>query len=242
MLTQEMIMTARDIASKLDIPERFGCDNDGEMEDGFLESQLDQFYTGNYYLTNGISKAAIVFEDLPFVLKIPFNGHWVYDYYYNEELDDYEEIEEPRFDYFYCARAFDSSDYCWNELDKVELAKDRGYGELLADMASVYVDGNGRHFYIQEKVMPLHEATPFVTKPSNDSMKKAQSMDSIYNSCNVEWRASVIEHYGENFWISFVNWNECGDRGYLEDMHGANYGYRYDGTPVLFDVAGYRDD
>ena len=242
MLTLDMVETAREIASKLDIPECFGCDNDGELEDGFLESQLDQFYTGNYSINNGISKVAIIFYDLPFVLKIPFNGHWEYDYEYDAEHDEWYDTEEPRFNYFYCARAYDSSDYCWNELDKVELAQDRGYGELLADMADVYTDSNGRHFYIQEKVLPLHEASSVVSKPSNDSLKKAQSMDSIYNSCNVEWRASVIEHYGEQFWISFVNWNESGDLGYLEDMHGGNYGYRYDGTPVLFDVAGYRDD
>jgi len=242
MLTQEMVMTARDIVSKLDIPECFGCDSDGDIELDFLESQIDAVYSGNYHIENGISKMAIVFYDLPFVIKIPFNGHWQYDYAYNEETDEWEDIEEPYFNYFCRAYAYDMSDYCWNELDKVELAQERGYGELLADMISVYVDGNGRHFYIQEKVRPFHEARPFISKPSNDSLRKAQSLDKQYSSCNVEWRASVIEHYGEQFWISFVNWNDSGELGYLDDMHGGNYGFRYDGTPVLFDVAGYRDD
>lgn len=244
MITKEMIEQAREIVEKLDLPEEFGVDESGDMDDqaiSLLTDRLEYLRIRNFNVMNGISKAVIVLDDYPFVIKIPFNGNWHYEYDYDEHNDEwFTNEEETVFTWFTHACAPDTSDYCWNEYDKIKMAQDRGYGDLFPDMAQIFEDDYGRHFYIQEKVR-VFSYFDKKNPPSADSRKRAESMEPKYSACNVNWRASVIDFYGENFWISFVNWNDHGCFGYLDDMHSSNYGYRFDGTPVLIDVSGFRD-
>lgn len=238
MFSKEIIEQARAIVAQLHVPEKFGCDQDSEFDSCDLQNQLALINMGNFYIENGITKAVIIFDNLPYVIKIPFNGTWDYDYDYDEENDEWIECDAI-FTYFNCARAFDTSDYCWNECDKIKMAQERGYGELFPDMEQIWEDEHGRHFYIQEKVQTSREGMS--KEVSENSKARAESLDKQYKFCNNDWRASVIECYSEALWISFVNWNDSGFLGYLEDMHSSNYGYRFDGTPVLIDVAGFRD-
>lgn len=244
MITNEMIEQAREIVRKLEIPARFGVNEDCDCDAEDIINLRDQIYDlgflnfGDYQVENGISKAVIIFDNLPFVIKIPFNGTWHYEYDYDEANDEWIEADRDFYS-FCCARAYDTSDYCWNEYDKIKMAQERGYGQLFPDMEQIWEDKNGRHFYIQEKVQTSRRGSS--KEVSENSKARAKSMDTQYKICNDTWRASVIEFYSEALWISFVNWNDAGVLGYLDDMHGSNYGYRFDGTPVLIDVAGFRD-
>lgn len=238
MFSKEIIEQARAIAEQLYVPEKFGCDQNCEFDSCDLYEQLARLNMGNFHIENGITKAVIIFDNLPYVIKIPFNGMWNYEYDYDEENDEYIE-SDASFIYFNHARALDTSDYCWNELDKIVKAYDYGYGCFFPETVVVY-ENNGRRFYIQEKVRPAYERN-FTPTTSKDSRDKAASLTDKYRICNEDWRAAVIESYGEAILISFVNWNDAGTLGYLEDMHNANYGYRFDGTPVMFDVSGFRD-
>lgn len=237
MFSKEIIEQARAIVAQLHIPEKFGCDQDSEFDSCDLQNQLACLVMGNFHIENGITKAVIIFDNLPYVIKIPFNGTWDYDYDYDEENDEWVE-RDAIFTYFNCARAFDTSDYCWNELDKIVMAYKRGYGCFFPKTAVIFA--NGQRFYIQEKVQVACERR-FTPTTSKDSRDKAASLTGEYRICNEDWRAAAIESYGEAILISFVNWNDAGMLGYLDDMHNANYGYRFDGTPVMFDVSGFRD-
>ena len=238
MFSKEIIEQARAIAEQLYVPEKFGCDQNCEFDSRDLYDQLARLNMGSFHIENGITKAVIIFDSLPYVIKIPFNGMWNCEYDYDEETDEYIECD-AYFIYFSHARALDISDYCWNELDKVIMAHDCGYGCFLPDTAVVY-ENNGQRFYIQEKVRPVceHSFTPTTSKDSRD---RAASLTDEYRICNEDWRAAAIESYGEAILVSFIDWNDAGALGYLDDMHSGNYGYRFDGTPVLFDVSGFRD-
>lgn len=238
MFSKEIIEQARAIAEQLYVPEKFGCDEDCEFDSRDLYEQLARLNMGSFHIENGITKAVIIFDNLPYVIKIPFNGMWNYEYDYDEETDEYIE-SDASFIYFNHARTLDTSDYCWNELDKIVKAYDCGYGCFFPETAVVY-ENNGWRFYIQEKVRPACERN-FTPTTSKDSRDRAANLAIGYRICNEDWRAAAIESYGEAILISFVNWNDAGTLGYLEDMHNANYGYRFDGTPVMFDVSGFRD-
>lgn len=238
MFSKEIIEQARAIAEQLYVPEKFGCDQNCEFDSCDLYDQLARLNMGSFHIENGITKAVIIFDSLPYVIKIPFNGMWEYDYDYDEENDEYIE-SDASFIYFNHARALDTSDYCWNELDKIVKAYDYGYGCFFPETAVVY-ENNGWRFYIQEKVRPACERN-FTPTTSKDSRDKAANLMSWYRICSEDWRAAAIESYGEAILISFIDWNYAGALGYLDDMHNGNYGYRFDGTPVLFDVSGFRD-
>lgn len=238
MFTNGMITLARNLVQQLDIPEEFGCDQDsGEFDDVLLYDQLYKLLPGQFEIDNGISKAVIMVQDMPFVIKIPFNGmHWR-DYEYNEEEDDYEEVDHQ----FYPFRVHE--DYCDFEMELVETAQERGFEQFVLDTICIYEDKHGRKYYMQERAVPsrrYYGKTP--TAISEHSYEVAASMSKGYCRCDENWRAAVVEYYGEAMWITFVDWNAMNGLGILDDMHGGNYGYREDGTPVLIDISGFDDN
>lgn len=82
----------------------------------------------------------------------------------------------------------------------------------------------------------------FHPTPSENSLTRAKNLDSDYRYCDMDWRAMVIELYGEDFLRSFIDWYRNDNSNHiLDDMHGGNYGYRMDGAPIILDCAGFRD-
>ena len=237
MFSEKEISIAREIAQSINLPVHFGPDeSDGYYEPSTIYRQLISFEEkyGEIDMRNGISKLTIIFSKLPFVIKIPFNGLWYYDEVYNEETEEYEEGEN-NFCYFTCARSTYNDDYCEMEMDTLNDMIHFGYGALAAEEICIG-EINYHNFYIQEKV---RTGSSPKSKPSEDSLKRAENMDNYYRICSNEWRAVVIELYGEDYWTRFVDWAASNCGWVLDDMHGGNYGYRMDGTPVMFDVSGF---
>ena len=58
---------------------------------------------------------------------------------------------------------------------------------------------------------------------------------------NDEWRAAIVECYGEEFWANFIEWDKVNDMDMLTDMRYDNYGYDMSGRPIILDVSGFRD-
>lgn len=238
MLTQTDFVCATEIIDGLNIPEQFGVNESSDAFDEYdLELQLRDINIGSFSIDNGVSKAVVIPNNFNFVIKIPFNGIKYYQWDYAEGYG--EEYFEP----FQYADAPDCSDYCWDELIKIEQAYEAGFGCLFPQTAFVK-EHNGKRFYIQEKVCTYSQAcrsgeTPAV---SENSRNKAKDMDYHYSPCHVEWRAAVIEFYGEEFWKNFVNWDDANCVGILIDMHSNNYGYTTDGRPVILDASGFRED
>lgn len=232
---------AKEIVSRLDIPEDFGMDEQSDMiwQDGLIESQLNGDF-GSYSVDNGVSKAVIIFDYLPFVIKIPMWGMWYYHEDYDEENDEYY-YSESEFGYFYCGSENNSKDYCLKEFERIQAMIEAGFGKLVPETEWVCADAAGRNFYMQEKVIPYRSHVSKTT-PSDASLEKAKNQECKYCSCSADWRAMVIDCYGEQFWKDFVDWDSENEMYILSDMHSGNYGYRNDGSPVLLDIGGFDDN
>lgn len=239
MFSDDDILVAQKIAQVIKLPEQLGaCSDGGYFDCASVAEQVKSFEEeyGRCNVYNGISKVVIVFEKLPFVIKIPFNGIWYYDYIYHEDTDEYEEAEES-FERFYCADSEYHDDYCEAEVNTIKMIQHFGFGSLVADEICIGNFGC-RNYYIQEKVKSSFSCD---AKPSNDSLNRAEKIDNYYQFCSATWRAFVFDTYGEDFWKSFIDWAMKENISGIQDMHSGNYGYRFDGTPVMFDISGYDD-
>ena len=212
-------------------------EQDSYFDPEYIYAELRRTGATNYIVENGVSKAVIIFDDYDFVIKTPINGMWYYpEPEYNEEEDAEEELEypDPIFDTFTGAEADDSSDYCWDEVKKIEWAYCCGF-EALFPQTAFLVEVNNRRYYIQEKVQTVREYKP---KVSEESRTRAENMDDQYCHGSKEWRAAIIENYGEDFWIRFCEWDR--QVGTMSDMHSGNYGYSMDGKPIILDASGFN--
>lgn len=230
MLTCLDFDSAIEIINKLSIPNHFDPDEGGDLigaqiEDIGLKARIEQ----------GVSKLVIIPTDYNYVIKIPFNGF--FDYVWNDEAGecDYDNLV---FYYYLNACAPDTSDYCWDELIRINKAYDAGFEKLFPATAFVK-EINGHRFYIQEKVRVARDFKP--TGISENSRQKAETLTNYYKNCDDTWRAAVIEYYGEIYWKSFCDWNYINCIDMLSDMHSSNYGYDMNGYPVILDVSGFRD-
>lgn len=221
-------------AQHLHIPDDFGDADDGieSLDVDYLARDLVNAGCPSFHLFHGVSKAVIEIEELPFVIKIPFNGMWYYDW----EKDD---GESNIFSDFYYACESDPSNYCQDELEQTQLIKETRYDQIVPEMQFL-VEVCGRPVYIQEKVKPFEEGVG-LSKPSKNSMEVAKSFSRTYKIADPKWLAAIVEFYGEDYWPKFCSWVWSSGNEILEDLHKGNYGYRYDGTPVIFDISGFRD-
>ena len=195
---------------------------------------------GDFEIANGATKGVLIFDDLPFVIKFPFLGLRYFDQgKYDAEEDDYYVFEE-----FHGADCEEHNNYCQCELERADAIVEAGFGEFVAKTELLYVNEFGFKFYIQEKVTTYakyYDSNLQLRQPSEESRKKSASLDRIYQYCTEDWRAFAIESYGEEKWIQFIDWVKSTKPEILSDMHGGNFGYRFDGTPVFLDISGYDD-
>ena len=237
MFTDKDYTIAKTLALNIDIPDDFGTYEDSD------ELYTDSIYHGcgevkelnnEYEVQNGISKVVIVPALFHWVMKIPLNGRWVS--VWNSE-DEYDDECEYTFDSFMWADAPDDSDYCWDEMLKINAATKAGFGALFP-CTELVAERSGKRYYIQEKVNPFYD---FKSTSTPASIARAKEMDDNYKFCATEWRAAVIDYYGEEFWMNFVSWDNRQNSHILNDMHSGNYGFRDDGSPVIFDASGFND-
>ena len=213
------------IVRDLEIPEQFGLrDYDNSEVEYAIAGQLPDCVKAS--VESGLSKVVIVPQNLPFVIKIPFNGQFLWD----------DEDEECFFPY-HEARSDCSYDYCARELELIERAEYFGWG-FMVPHAEYLTQVCGRPVYIQEKVRCGARG-----QTSENSLERARQMDRYYKYGPEEWRAAVIEKYGEPIWRSFVDWccSAPEDYNMLDDLHRSNVGIAYDGRPVILDVGGFSD-
>ena len=233
MFTDNDYAIAKSLALNIYLPDNYGVDDDGaSLDDELIRYECHEAGFHNFSIDYGVSKVVVIPENYNWVLKTPLKGKEYYSYD-EEEEEDYISFE------FYCnADAPDSSDYCWDELLRIQEAQQAGFGKLFP-VTEFLCKNNDRRYYLQEKVHPANSG--FKTNPSKESVTRARKMDAQFKYCSSEWRAAVIEYYGYDFWINFVNWDEKQCSRILTDMHHGNYGYRDDGSPVILDASGFDD-
>ena len=228
MFKVEDIERARKIVSVIELPNCFGED---EYTQEIIEDQIRDIVGSDFYVATGVSKAVIVVSDLPFVIKIPFNGTWE-DNYEEDEEDSYHDY--PEFCFFEDGSEYNPDNYCEDEYEKTIHVEEAGFGVLVPEMEYL-CDVNGRGVYIQEKVTPLDESRRL--HPSHDSLRKAEKYALSFRK---EWIGLVIDTYGQGYWDRFLEWATAHEPSVISDMHSSNYGINKDGRPVMFDICGFR--
>ena len=223
---------AREIVREIDLPHDFGIDVDDDFYTDDIADQISDIIKGDFYVTNGVSKLVIVPDELPFVIKIPFNGRYVYSDY-DEESEDYDTC----FCYFMMAESeISEDDYCAKELELTARIKEEGFGEFVPDM--MYLGRCcGHNVYIQEKAKPMSECSKTI-HPTEDSLNKSKQISAPFNNA---WAALAIDIYGEDSYNSFLKWARKNEPDVLSDMHTGNYGIDMNGNPILLDICGFRD-
>jgi hypothetical protein len=226
----EDIIKARRIVSQLKIPSQFGTDED--MDTFELENQLNDIMDEDFFVSCGVSKAVIIIDDLPFVIKIPFNGRWLAEWI--DEAGEYD-YDHKWFCEFSHAETGKYDDYCADELTHIIDIQEEGFGCFVPDMMYLCTVC-GFDIYVQEKVEPLSETKQKII-PSFESVEKARKSgywDTI-------WAAKAIDMYGFDFFEKFMKWMNKNCAGVVADLHYGNYGYDVGGRPVILDVSGFFD-
>lgn len=239
MFSDKDYAVAKTLALNIDVPDDYGPEDDGDYlyTDCIYEGARNTADLGNFGVENGISKVVVIPDDYNWVVKIPLNGRWIRNYDFEPQEGEEDEDDTYCFDSYCWANAPDDSDYCWDEMLKIQDAEKAGFGKLFPH-TELLEERSGKRYYIQERANPSYG---FDSHSSADSLKKAEEMDPSLKFCSKTWRAAVIEQYGEDFWVRFCEWNKEHNGSLLTDMHSANYGYRDDGSPVIFDVSGFND-
>lgn len=231
------IRVAKEIVSHLHLPDEFGTSEyqDTEEVENMVYMQLKDVIDGDFDIRCGVSKLVIVLDEYSFVIKIPFNGQF-------ESWEDDDGVEHEDFREFEMACDDEPDDYCYDELEKITAIKQNGFGDFAPEMEYL-TQVDGFSIYIQEKVKTFECIT------STEAMRKrAKEENSDYHYGPLDWRALIMDFYGENYWERFVDWcksyfghtlfHPC---EVLTDLHSGNVGVRYDGRPVILDLSGYRD-
>ena len=224
------IERAREILEYLTLPGEFGVDADDDFYVEDIEEQIDGVINGHFVVTNGITKMVIIPDELPFVIKIPFNGRHIYDYYDEDEC-------EVEFIYFTMAESeVSDEDYCARELELTTRIKEEGFGEFVPDM--MYIGRCcGHNVYIQERVKPMSECAKAL-HPTEDSLNKSKKISAPFIDV---WAALAIDAYGEDEYYAFLDWARSYEPEVLSDMHNGNYGVDKNGNPIILDICGFRD-
>jgi hypothetical protein len=214
-------MTINDILY-LDIPANFGTDENYEItgEISYVMDQLDDTVKTAW----GVSQFVIISNDWEEVIKIPFAG----GYFYYDDDDEDADFEEW------------NKDYCQYSLDLYNKACTEKIDPIFAKMRFVGTAINGAKIYAQEKIMIDHASSKI--EYSEDSLNKVKNKQKNrvagwgrFKRC---WLAAAIDCYGEEVVNNFIKF--CYDND-ISDTHEYNYGYRKDGSPVIFDYGSFDE-
>ena len=228
-----------EIKDELYIYGNFGCLYEEDIEYGeAIDTLWDELHNfTNISIFRGVSKAAIISENSSYILKIPFNGEYVYDY----DEDDNEDESEVFKNFYYANNSKNNWDYCRLELENYKEAEAAGLECFFARTLEYGTTSNGYPVYIQEKVVPSYDIWEEKIEFNSDFLSYISNnrhlLKVVYDT---EWVASAIYYYGLEKFFQLLNFAE--NHAYMfSDLHDANYGYRLNGEPVILDFAGWFD-
>lgn len=206
------------------------------LDDIFYWVDKDGFY--DLVTDRGASKFVINDNISPFVVKIPFVGSCesAYDSELEEYTDDYEYYD------FCGANDSDGWDYCKDEVNKYKIAAEAGFGEFFPFTALATVNKHGIPIYISERVN-TNWATGSVSEASKTKAKTLSTYKRDDFNCtfiNETFVAKCIDYYGYKRTEEFITWLHTQPE-IVEDLHGGNFGQRFNGGPVILDFSGFRN-
>lgn len=203
---------------------------DGDDMDLFLSS-IDRRKVPSFDFESGASKLVIIPDDRDYVIKIPFNGgyqwDWDNDRYFFEPFNGADDDG-------------DGNDYCAAEMKLYDRAVEEGYAEFF--VAVEYAgDINGYPIYTQKRVKDFCK---YISDEEQKSYSSATSRTSL-NSTHIGrlpyyWAAACLTVFEEdlqkfNAFIDFLRRTDI-----IKDLHTGNLGF-LNNKPVIVDYGGWYD-
>jgi hypothetical protein len=185
-------------------------------------------YKKPFDYATGATKGVLIFEQLGFVIKIPFccNSE---DCEYNSAYGEYECC------YFTGADTDNGWDYCEAEANKYERAKEEGLAQCFAKTKKIG-DIDGYPIYMQE----LADIYKSIDYQSSHTEEDSRQVSSICNSnnfymFNIEWLSDAFHYYGEKMFHKLLEFIRTLG---INDLHDGNIGY-IGNRPVLVDYSSF---
>ena len=211
----------------LHIADHFGCNSDDpELSIPNVEEIAEQFQ-GDYAW--GASKFVIIPAEGEYVIKIPFTGEFFWDE--DEETGE----EKLGFDYFYKNR-----NYCQIEADRYAELENTKIAPFFAETRLLGYAKTGQGVYIQEKIKTTYRQSENIEPIDDDSREAINNIKKSSGHYSLPfddgWVAIAIKWYGEEATtelIQYADENIC-------DLHWDNYGFRFDGSPVIHDFSDFH--
>ena len=165
----------------------------------------------NCWRASGAFKECLIFPDMDFVLKIPFEF-----------------------------RENSKKDNAWyDEIETYQSAKEAGVEKVFLETWFIGYLANGRPVYGQAKAdytsssLPENKKKKYerITRTVTENMRSKVIRGMYDHSVNRLWVEMFISLYGKNFARKFEAWTK---ETHLTDFHDGNIGYRKD-KPIILD-------
>ena len=185
-------------------------------------------YKKPFDYATGATKGVLIFEQLGFVIKIPFCRNSE-DCEYNSAYGEYECC------YFTGADTDNGWDYCEAEANKYERAEEEGLAQCFAKTKKIG-DIDGYPIYMQE----LADIYKSIDYQSSHTEEDSRQVSSICNSnnfymFNIEWLSDAFHYYGEKMFHKLLEFIRTVG---INDLHDGNIGY-IGNRPVLVDYSSF---
>ena len=170
----------------------------------------------------GASKLVLrpIDNDNHFVIKIPFTG------------DERDNVYHP-FTWEDGGITWYIGNYCDIEAERCKVIINNGWGDFIAKTSLIGIIDD-LFIYKQELVDTIAE-----DKIYNGTNFSIWDEASNYTSEEIDeyWVTELKDFAGEETAIQFIQFLES--EGFCGDIHGANCGFKKDGTPVIFDYSDF---
>ena len=196
-------------------------------------------------IKTGMTKCVIIIPNCSIVIKIPLLGVHYYERVWDEEYEEYHDTGYDYYEEYSSANDLQSlsnpnddydNDYCWNELQKYELARKKGFSDIFLETC-FYGTVDDVPIYLQEKAQTLYEAI-HASKSYHSSPESRRILKDTGLVADVDWSAAILDLYGIRFYKElqiFLDKYEMDD-----DLHNSNIGY-CNNKPIILDWSGWRD-
>ena len=204
----------------------YGTFNENDEADFYPDvvQPFSEKYKKPFNYATGATKGVLIFEQLGFVIKIPFCRN-------SEDYDDYYEC----CNYFTGADTDNGWDYCEAEADKYQRAKEEGISMCFAKTEKIG-EIDGYPIYMQE----LASIYKNVDYQSSHTEEDSRQVNSICDSNNFyifnrEWLSDAFHFYGEKIFHKLLEFIRTVG---INDLHDGNIGY-IKNRPVLVDYSSF---
>lgn len=201
----------------------------------------------DWFYDSGVSKGVLVFDELDYVIKIPFYCEYLEgDGYYDEDDNWVQEIEDGPSGYPFNGvevegfSAENDWDYCETESYRYLVAKRNGVEEFFAE---TWMIGKIRQWpvYAQVKAcMFRSEASYSERSRKNYSDAERETAKTIKQETGFyvesEWLMDFLSYWGKERLMTFI---EFCNQWLIDDLHGGNLGYVC-GVPCLIDYSSFN--